>query len=741
MTDTAVAPPAMPAGSWPAPGATATDSTPTSAAASPRPSRRSIGVTRARIIILGVAYVAVGVVGCAIFDDAQVGVILAPVVPTIAALATLRRGPWTRMLAAIAALGASTLIAVMLADGSPSDVREALSSGFRGLLSTEWPSPARPELVGTVAATIAAAVALSAELARRPRFHLLPLLPLVVITVGAIALSAPGGTAWLPLAVVGLCAVAIALLRNDGSLHDRLVLLRGERRIVPLLALAAVIALLSSVTMTLPDRADPRQDDPPRRAAAILDPIEATLALRDLDPPIDLHEITSGGGDPLPGRWRTTALENYNGDRWTPELVVRPIGTTLGVATGPTIEADISFLSDALSLVPLPGPPITVDAAVETDVDRTIVRLVDRPEVGDVVRIEAEVTTSQAVAREVGVATRVIDDDVAALAALAESMAGTGTPVDQLAALETAMRDGDFVLDNGVQGGGLQRVFVDIFLRDTQRGNLEQFVTGFVLLARSLGIDARVATGFITDAPVDSDGALTLRSADATVWPEVKLQDGSWVAYDPIPAEEATDTAPPPEQPQTQTPAAPQPPVDPPPEPDEQPPQEEDPTESETDGRLSAALIWAMRVTGGLVVLSAPFLIAAALILGAKFRRRRARRRADAAIDRIRGAWASATDSLVDAGLTIPESSTDAEIAGAGEPLAFDARKDLRRLSSLSSTATFGRLNQEDFLADDAARCLHHVEESMASNRTLRQRLAWRLSLRSLRRSTRSPVR
>ncbi|NTU51383.1 MAG: transglutaminase domain-containing protein, partial [Candidatus Aminicenantes bacterium] len=43
-----------------------------------------------------------------------------------------------------------------------------------------------------------------------------------------------------------------------------------------------------------------------------------------------------------------------------------------------------------------------------------------------------------------------------------------------------------------VQGGGLERALIDRFLRDTQRGTSEQFATSFVLLARSLGIEARL---------------------------------------------------------------------------------------------------------------------------------------------------------------------------------------------------------------------------------------------------------
>ena len=108
--------------------------------------------------------------------------------------------------------------------------------------------------------------------------------------------------------------------------------------------------------------------------------------------------------------------------------------------------------------------------------------------------------------------------------------------------------------------------------------------------------------------------------------------------------------------------------------------------------------------------------------------------------ERIRGAWASATDALVDAGLDISQSATDGEIVGASEPLVADARRHLHRLAALSGAATYGSPQHPDLLAEDAARCLGAVEESMAAERTRWQRIRWRLSLRSLRPATRSPV-
>ncbi len=205
----------------------------------------------------------------------------------------------------------------------------------------------------------------------------------------------------------------------------------------------------------------------------------------------------------MPTRWRTAALDAYDGRRWTPTLTIRPIGRTLGPATGPTLGADVSFERDDLTLVPLPGSPVSVDADVETDPDRTIVRLAERPVPGEVVGIVSNVGPDSTTVAGGDVAVREVDENVAGLTGLAESLAESGDTVfGQLLAIEATMEN-NFVLDSDAPAGGLQRILIDRFLRDTRRGNTEQFVTAFVLLARSLGVDARVASGFVVEPPPD----------------------------------------------------------------------------------------------------------------------------------------------------------------------------------------------------------------------------------------------
>jgi hypothetical protein len=703
-----------------------------------------IWLVRVRIVTIAVGFALLGAASGDIFDRFEWVLVVAPLPAAAVAIALVGRPMFWRLAGAATATLLAVVGTVTVAGGSAGDVVDAFTSGIQGLLSTDWPSPAQPDLLGTVAAVLAVSCAVSSEIATRRRFHLLGLLPLLLAYLGVVALSAPLGVTWSWL--VGLAAISttFALLRNDGTLADRIVLLRGERRLLGLLAAAITMVVLASLPVSLDVRADPRRNDPAQQTAPLLDPIEATLALQGLDPPADLHVVTATDGSALPTRWRTAALTTYDGRRWSPSLTLRPIGSTLGPASEPTIGADVSFLTDNLTLVPLPGPPVSVDEAVETDAERTVVRLAERPRPGDVVGVVANAPATPNDAVDVGVATRPVDENSSGLTQLAEGLAGDGNSLERLRQLETTMRE-DFVLDSNVQGGGLEQALIDRFLRDTQRGTNEQFAASFVLLARSLGIEARVATGFLAGGDDGATAAqagqpLVLTSADAHVWPEVQLADGSWIAYDPVPAEETSDEAPPPPEPQVQAPAAPQPPIAPPPESDTEAADDDEPVDTSGDSALSTALMWVVRgsVALGLIVL--PLLIAATLIVGAKYRRRRRRIGASDPAERIRGAWASATDALVDAGLHIGASTTDAEIAADGAPLVPDASPQLRRLASLSSAATFGRPRHPEVLADDALSCLGSVERSVVTMRTRWQRLRWHLSLRSLRPATRSPV-
>jgi transglutaminase-like putative cysteine protease len=77
---------------------------------------------------------------------------------------------------------------------------------------------------------------------------------------------------------------------------------------------------------------------------------------------------------------------------------------------------------------------------------------------------------------------------------------------------------------------------VDYFLFDLQEGYCDYYASAMVVMARSLGIPARLAVGY---APGDYDARqdrLIVREKDAHSWPELYFPGYGWIPFEPTPA-------------------------------------------------------------------------------------------------------------------------------------------------------------------------------------------------------------
>lgn len=77
---------------------------------------------------------------------------------------------------------------------------------------------------------------------------------------------------------------------------------------------------------------------------------------------------------------------------------------------------------------------------------------------------------------------------------------------------------------------------VDDFLFASRAGFCEHYSSAFVVLMRSMGIPARVVTGYQGGTPNNIDGYLEVRQSDAHAWAEVWLAGRGWVRIDPTAA-------------------------------------------------------------------------------------------------------------------------------------------------------------------------------------------------------------
>ena len=697
-----------------------------------------------RPLLAGLTGVVLALLGGHVFDDVLWPLLLVPVVVTAAAIVASRWRPAIEVLVSGAAVIASVVVATVLSDGTPADVVPGIRHGPKRLLSTEWPSPQDPTMIATVALVVGVSTALAVALALRPRWRLLPLAPFAVGAVVLLGLGAPVRPPTSLLVVSGILVVATAGIGRPTTGTIRAW--SPERTVVATVVIVGVATVGTASAVAWVDRADPRETRDAESSATVLDSVEATVAMRKADPMIDLMTISDRSllaRPTMPSRWRLAGFEQYDGQRWTPEIDLRPIGGRLGEAPAGADAEVLDYLvryhSDEIDLLPIPGVALTVDRDVETDLDRVAVRLTERPDADTLVSASALQPPTAAESIGIGVVRRPVDELASGFTDEARTMAGDGTDVEQLGALAQAMRF-DWELDSGAPGAGQQIALIDRFVTVTERGTREQFVTAFALMARSLGFETRVAAGFAIE-PDDLGSTFTVRTEQAAVWPEVLLEDGRWLPFDPVPEREATDTEAPPPPPQSQTPAAAQPPLPPPAETGES---EDDVIEDDTavDEGWGTLGTWARRVGAGSAIVLTPVLVFVAVVLFLKWRRRRARLGAADPSQRIRGLWANVTDALVDAGMSIAPSWTDDRIAdGSGEFVA-GVPHETRRLAAMSSAVTFGTRTAEEseHLAADATSTAAAVIAAIGRSRTRWERTRWRLSLRSLRRSTRSPV-
>ena len=117
-------------------------------------------------------------------------------------------------------------------------------------------------------------------------------------------------------------------------------------------------------------------------------------------------------------------------------------------------------------------------------------------------------------------------------------------------AIEAYLRDHErYRLDSPVPGLGEDSV--DNFLFTAHSGFCEQFASAEVVLARSVGIPARLVTGYAVDANdaatvPGAQSGVVVRGTSAHAWVEVSLDGASWVTSDPT-AGAPMDTSPAPQ--------------------------------------------------------------------------------------------------------------------------------------------------------------------------------------------------
>lgn len=120
---------------------------------------------------------------------------------------------------------------------------------------------------------------------------------------------------------------------------------------------------------------------------------------------------------------------------------------------------------------------------------------------------------------------------------------GATTPYEKAVALQQWFReDGGFTYTLHRAGGNGIDALVD-FLSDGpggREGYCEQFASAMAVMARMVGIPARVAVGFLRPSP-EGAGSWVYSARDMHAWPELYFDGAGWVRFEPTPAGRVED--------------------------------------------------------------------------------------------------------------------------------------------------------------------------------------------------------
>lgn len=331
-----------------------------------------------------------------------------------------------------------------------------------------------------------------------------------------------------------------------------------------------------------------------------------------------------------------------------------------------------------------------------------------------------------------------VPESLAALAS--QTVADAATPIEQVRALQQLLADTGF-FSHGLEGDpqsrsghGAERI-ASLVGADQMVGDDEQYATTMALMARELGIPARVVMGFYPAEDAASGPVFTATGEDLRAWVEVAFDGVGWVSFDPTPPE---DQVPSDDTPQPKADPKPQVLQPPPPqqEPVDLPPTVPDDRGEDDADESGTGLVWLIVGIAGSVLLLLALLAAPFVVVGLlKAVRRQRRQAAERPADRISGGWDELIDRASDHGAAVVAGATrqeDAGIVGA----AF-AQPAVGTLARSADAQVFGPADPTPADIEEFWRQVDEIVGGMGRGRSWWRRLGARLSIRTLLAGTR----
>ncbi|MDQ2661923.1 MAG: DUF3488 and transglutaminase-like domain-containing protein [Actinomycetota bacterium] len=284
--------------------------------------------------------------------------------------------------------------------------------------------------------------------------------------------------------------------------------------------------------------------------------------LRRPDPRPAFHYLARDGDRPY---FTLLTLDRFEGEVWsatdravdgdnTVDAMPRPDGLSDEVATS---EHPIEVIVDDVrtTWLPVPYPTASIDGLRGSwfwDDSSLTVRSVDTDTTGQryrVTRLDVEPTPQQlrgadrSPSGDLATFLELPDELPGIIAETASSVtAGMASPYDAAVAIQAYLRGSEFdysteaPVTDGYDGGGFD--VIAKFL-ESKAGYCVHFASTMAVLARSVGIPARISIGYTQGTPSDEriNGMqrIEVDSHDLHSWPELYFEGVGWVPFEPTP--------------------------------------------------------------------------------------------------------------------------------------------------------------------------------------------------------------
>jgi transglutaminase-like putative cysteine protease len=275
------------------------------------------------------------------------------------------------------------------------------------------------------------------------------------------------------------------------------------------------------------------------------------VSTNDPPPPLpDAKESESEVAEPaaLQRYWRKTTYDIYTGLGWgTSPLENHPLSTdhslTLDLPSGFDLIQQYQLVRPSEILYAV-NAPIQVDQPVqawwrapedlvyltgETD----LYNVISRPPAPTVTELRALSSITTPLSSDIAEFYLALPDTLPQrVKSLAHEIAGKAqTRYDQARAIELYLRTYPYNLD--LPNPPSDRDLVDYFLFDLQEGYCDYYASAMVVMARAVGVPARLATGYAQGTYNQDTKQWVVTEKDSHSWVEIYFQDIGWVEFEP----------------------------------------------------------------------------------------------------------------------------------------------------------------------------------------------------------------